>query len=253
MSTTIDALRNLGLKVNGTEPVSNYTGNIINEIADNYTGGGSGSGVYTFDFSGATSSGDYTWTLPINLATMQELLEQPVIDLTLGTAVSNVLETEHITVTKGTSDCFTGSAILADGYIIVIYFSLSSSVAILDYNFQEIPQSSGSGGTQLYKHTIIVNDGDQDQYIVLVHLNSTAATTASECIDLTSPSGYGDTPSWLNNIILGPGWHFMGFSNPTSGTSGKLNIDILMIDPSDQTISATAMECTFVSDTVTSI
>lgn len=37
MSTTIDALRNLGLKVNGEEPTSNYVNNVINEIADNYS------------------------------------------------------------------------------------------------------------------------------------------------------------------------------------------------------------------------
>lgn len=37
MSTTIDALRNLGLKVNGEEPQSNYVNNVINEIADNYS------------------------------------------------------------------------------------------------------------------------------------------------------------------------------------------------------------------------
>lgn len=50
MATTIDSLRNLGLKVNGSEPTSNYVNNIINEIADEYTGGGSSS-------SGVTSIG----------------------------------------------------------------------------------------------------------------------------------------------------------------------------------------------------
>lgn len=46
MSTTIDALRNLGLKVNDKVPTSNNIGNVINEIANDYTGGGeSGGGV----------------------------------------------------------------------------------------------------------------------------------------------------------------------------------------------------------------
>lgn len=42
MSTTIDALRNLGNKVNGKVPESNYVNNVINEIANDYEGGGSG-------------------------------------------------------------------------------------------------------------------------------------------------------------------------------------------------------------------
>ena len=44
MSTTIDALRNLGLKVNDKVPTSNYVNNVINEIANDYEGGGSGGG-----------------------------------------------------------------------------------------------------------------------------------------------------------------------------------------------------------------
>ena len=42
MATTIKALRKLGLQVNGEEPTSNNVGNIINEIANEYTGGGTG-------------------------------------------------------------------------------------------------------------------------------------------------------------------------------------------------------------------
>lgn len=44
MSTTIKSLRKLGLKVNGEEPTNNNIGNVIDEIAENYTGGGSSSG-----------------------------------------------------------------------------------------------------------------------------------------------------------------------------------------------------------------
>lgn len=50
MATTIEALRNLGLKVNGEEPTSNNIGNVINEIAEEYTGGGGGSDVSIDNF-----------------------------------------------------------------------------------------------------------------------------------------------------------------------------------------------------------
>ena len=46
MATTIESLRKLGLKVNGTEPTNNNIGNVINEIADDYAGG-SGGATYT--------------------------------------------------------------------------------------------------------------------------------------------------------------------------------------------------------------
>lgn len=45
MSTTIESLRKLGLKVNGTEPTNNNIGNVINEIADDYQGGSGSAGV----------------------------------------------------------------------------------------------------------------------------------------------------------------------------------------------------------------
>ena len=42
MATTIDALRNLGLKVNGSEPTGDYVGNVIDEIANSYSPSESG-------------------------------------------------------------------------------------------------------------------------------------------------------------------------------------------------------------------
>ena len=173
MSTTIDALRELGEKVNGTKPISNYTGNIINEIADNYTGGGSGSGIYTFDYSAATATGDYSFSLAINNATMQELLAQPVIDLTLGTAVSNVLETSHITVTKGLSDSFSGACVADNDTVMNVLFNLTSSAATLTLQIQEIPESSGGGNIIMAEIDMSNVEPTEDPYTGAMDFNKT--------------------------------------------------------------------------------
>ncbi len=86
MATTIESLRKLGLKVNGEEPTSNNVGNVINEIANEYTGGGGGgTSIYTIDYSGATILDDHA-ELAITSAQAEEIAAQPAIILDFGSA-----------------------------------------------------------------------------------------------------------------------------------------------------------------------
>ena len=152
MSTTIDALRELGEKVNGTKPISNYTGNIINEIADNYTGGGSGSGIYVFDFTDAEYDevDDYTATLTKSITANQktELEAQPAINLTIAPGI-HIFGNNSVTVTKGYLGYEGGGFVdPSDNRIVTLYLQLSSSVAVL--TIRSSAMGGGGGGLPVY-------------------------------------------------------------------------------------------------------
>lgn len=184
MSTTIESLRKLGLKVNGTEPTNNNIGNVINEIADDYQGGSGSAGVSSIGgVDGAITLGE---GLSMSGQELQvsasgggtQLYKHTIpVSITMGEDTTNI--TLEIISTSSTA----------------ITIADQASLDTARYNFDKMAAEAIS--SRIYIHT-----GSSDNYYYDMSyplINSVAMGTGSG--DSQFPNGY-----WvINNIVFADG------------------------------------------------
>ena len=179
MSTTIDALRTLGLKVNDKLPTSNNIGNVINEIADDYAGGSGSAGVSSI----------------------------------------------------GGVD---GAITLGEG---------------LSMSGQELQVSASGGGTQLYKHTVVISVGEGEEAeapVQIVSLTPTAYTAQTVGRDVNVITILNTMDG--ENIFVYPNGNIS-----LVDLGGELTYSVTYYDTYQESFVYNAYVCTFVSDTVTAL